>query len=176
MDGNPICNRQVYQQVMFVCFPTTPLAYLHDASPSRAARLNFFRWKFALPWQNSPAHRCVQAGNFKAPAARYLCRLPPQTNSSSVRSDIFRTDFPMMPLLTELVAIGTTELQRCQPWRASARGNALASWSAVALHRFGIGGVHPKRQRAGAVQNLAVIRIIIANRCSTWLAVTLPTD
>ena len=67
---------------MFVCFPTTPLAYLHDASPSRAARLNLFRWKFALPWQNSSAHRCVQAGNFRAPegwrsprrSAPFVCR------------------------------------------------------------------------------------------------------
>jgi len=39
-------------------------------------------------------------------------------------------------------------------------GGAEASWTAVALHRFGIGGVHSKRQRAGAVQNLAVIRTV----------------
>ena len=35
---------------------------------------------------------------------------------------------------------------------------AAASWTAVALHRFGITGVCPKRQRAGALQNLAAIR------------------
>jgi hypothetical protein len=59
----------------------------------------------------------------------------------------------MMPLLTELFpgwCYQTTKM-------SALTGFLLA----VALHRFGIGGVHSKRQRAGAVQNLAVNRTVI---------------
>ena len=45
-----------------------------------------------------------------------------------------------------------------EPQKACA--DAVASWTAVALHRFGTADDCPKRQRAGALQNLAAIRTV----------------